>query len=174
MNMKYKFIPAVNYTPVPKQLIVIHWIVGTAKGCHSYFQNPDVRASYHYVIDQDAEVTQMVLEKDIAWHAGVSSLPGYPTMYNGVEWDSLNPGSIGIGCEGPPSYIKGMKSWNKKMIRGLADLCKDISTRHPGIKITDHSTISPKMKIDVRGSTGKPEDVFPWETFMYLTGMEEA
>ena len=157
-----------------KDLIVIHWIAGSAKGAINWFSNPISKVSAHYVIDSDGNITQMVSEQDIAWHAGLSSYKDYPTKYNGHEWGSLNVCSIGIELEGPPSCVKGMKKWSKKMIRACAKLCREIGERHPGIKLTDHSRIAPFRKIDVIAGTGRVEDIFPWKEFVELTGLKEA
>lgn len=50
--------------------VVIHDIEGSAAGAISWFQNPNAHASAHYVIGYDGAITQMVQDKDIAWHAG--------------------------------------------------------------------------------------------------------
>ncbi|WP_329130900.1 N-acetylmuramoyl-L-alanine amidase [Streptomyces sp. NBC_01476] len=51
--------------------IVIHDTEGTYAGTVSSFQNPTAYASAHYVIRaSDGQVTQMVADKDTAWHAG--------------------------------------------------------------------------------------------------------
>ena len=169
-----KYIQSPNYTPVDKKLIVIHWVAGSAKGCINWMINPMSQVSAHYVVDRFGAVTQLVEEQDIAWHAGRSSLPGYPTDWNGTEWKSLNPCSIGIELEGPPSSVNGMESWHGEQISALVGLCKEIAARNPGIKLTDHSRISPGRKIDVIAGTGNEEDVFPWDEFVKMTGIQEA
>jgi len=76
-----------NYTPAnrphdyPIDMIVIHDIEGDAATAIQDFQTPSYRASAHYVVDYNGSITQMVREKDIAWHAG--------------NWD-YNTRSIGI------------------------------------------------------------------------------
>jgi len=65
----------------PINMIVIHDIEGDAPAAISLFQTPNYAASAHYVVGYDGAVTQMVREKDIAWHAG--------------NWD-YNTRSIGI------------------------------------------------------------------------------
>ena len=51
---------------------IIHVAQGSYEGTIDWFQNPDADASTHYVIENDSspELTQMVAEEDIAWHAG--------------------------------------------------------------------------------------------------------
>ena len=66
--------------------VVIHTTQGSYNGTISWFQNPASQVSAHYVVkSSDGAVTQMVREKDIAWHAG--------------NW-TYNTQSIGIEHEG--------------------------------------------------------------------------
>ncbi len=69
----------------PIDMIVIHDIEGSYATGISDFQNPAWQASAHYVVSYTGRVAQMVLERDIAWHAG--------------NWD-YNTRSIGIEHEG--------------------------------------------------------------------------
>lgn len=69
----------------PIDMIVIHDIEGSYGSAIQMFQTPNFAASAHYVVSYGGAVTQMVREKDIAWHAG--------------NWD-YNTRSIGIEHEG--------------------------------------------------------------------------
>jgi len=69
----------------PIDIIVIHDTEGTYASAISAFQDPSRHASANYVISSHGQVTQMVSEKDIAWHAG--------------NWD-YNTRAIGIEHEG--------------------------------------------------------------------------
>ena len=66
-------------------MIVIHDIEGSAAAAIKMFQDPSRLGSAHYIVSYTGKVTQMVLEKDIAWHAG--------------NWD-YNTRAIGIEHEG--------------------------------------------------------------------------
>jgi photosystem II stability/assembly factor-like uncharacterized protein len=66
-----------NYTranrPIssPINMVVIHVTEGSYAGTLSWFRNPRSHATAHYVVrSSDGDVTQMVREKDEAWHAG--------------------------------------------------------------------------------------------------------
>lgn len=161
-----------------KELIVVHWAGCTGDACVRWFLCPGCRTSAHYVINRFGEITQMVSEKHIAWHAGYSKLKDYPTTLRGKDWESLNVCSLGIEVGGPPKWLRDHGhhewpvGWPEDMIKALIALCKDIATRHPGIKITDHSTIAPGRKYDVK--TGKGIDLFPWERLLKESGLEEA
>ena len=64
--------PECNWEPRTKEVsaVVIHYTEGSYAGCISWFKNCDAEVSAHYVIrSADGQITQMVLEKDKAWHA---------------------------------------------------------------------------------------------------------
>ena len=69
----------------PVDMIVIHDIEGSAGSALETFQDPTRHGSAHYIVSFRGTVWQMVLEKDVAWHAG--------------NWD-YNSRSIGIEHEG--------------------------------------------------------------------------
>src|SRR6266850_3931856 len=77
----------------PVQLIIIHDIEGSAGSAIQAFQDPSREASAHYVIADNGQITQMVAEHDIAWHAG--------------NWD-YNTRAIGIEHEG---YAYAQPTW---------------------------------------------------------------
>ena len=191
--MLMDFIPARNKTsgscfgpgkawPMMRKylLIVIHWTAGSSESAVSWFQSDsNLQSSAHYVIDTNGKIVNMVTEENVAWHAGVSSWKDYPTYpadkinfpFAG-DWNSLNPCSLGIELEGPPSCIQ-LYGWKDAQIKACAELCNDIFIRRPDIKIIDHSRIC-STKIDVLRGTGKSEDVFPWQQLLDLSGVPEA
>jgi len=66
-------------------MIVIHSIEGSYSSATTAFKDPNRHGSAHYVISRTGRISQMVLEQDIAWHAG--------------NWD-YNTRAIGIEHEG--------------------------------------------------------------------------
>jgi N-acetylmuramoyl-L-alanine amidase len=54
----------------PVDMVVIHDIEGGVASAIKTFQDPTRAGSAHYLVDYNGAVTQMVQEKDIAWHAG--------------------------------------------------------------------------------------------------------
>jgi N-acetyl-anhydromuramyl-L-alanine amidase AmpD len=163
--MDYKFISAKycfeGWKQEPK-LIVMHWVAGSAKSAIETFKNGLKKASAHFVIDKKGCTTQMVSLDNRAWHSGVSSC---------IFGNYANNYSFGIELEGPPSLI-GCKGWSIEQLNEAIEVCKYISKIYPSVThITDHSFISPGRKIDVRGSTGKEIDVFPWDELVKMTGL---
>jgi hypothetical protein len=52
------------------RLIVVHVTEGTFASTVAWFRNPRARASAHFVVGRDGEITQMVPTRDVAWHSG--------------------------------------------------------------------------------------------------------
>ncbi len=94
-------------------MVVIHTVQGSYSGCYSWFANCSAQASAHYVVrSSDGQITQMVREADVAWHAG--------------DWDT-NERSIGIEHEG---YVEDPGTWyTDAMYRSSAALTADIAAR---------------------------------------------
>ncbi|RAL26477.1 amidase [Thermoflavimicrobium daqui] len=87
--------------------VIIHTTQGSYAGAISWFQNPAAQVSAHYVIrSSDGQVTQMVQNKDIAWHAG--------------NW-TYNAQSIGIEHEG---YVNDPAWYTDVMYRSSANLTR--------------------------------------------------
>ena len=86
-----------NFTPKRSrdiEALVIHSMWGTYAGSIQWFKNPSAGASAHYCISAGGEITQCVLDKDIAWHAGVYDKGKEPAWAKGV-----NPNAYSIGIE---------------------------------------------------------------------------
>ena len=87
--------------------VVIHTTEGSYAGTISWFQNCSAQVSAHYVIrSSDGQITQMVSEKDKAWHVG-----------------SENGYTIGIEHEG---YISDPTWFTDTMYNQSALLTRDI------------------------------------------------
>ncbi|MEU6997349.1 N-acetylmuramoyl-L-alanine amidase [Nonomuraea sp. NPDC046570] len=93
--------------------VVIHVTQGSYAGSISWFQNPSAGVSAHYVIrSSDGAVTQMVRNKDVAWHAG--------------NW-SYNTRSIGIEHEG---WVSDASWFTEAMYRSSAALTRYICDKY--------------------------------------------
>jgi hypothetical protein len=99
--------------------IVIHVTQGSYAGTISWFKNPSAQVSAHYVVrSSDGQITQMVAEKDTAWHAR-----------------SANPYSIGIEHEG---YVDQPSWFTDAMYRSSAALTRNIADRRGIPKDRNH------------------------------------
>lgn len=109
--------PECNWEPRTKEVsaVVIHYTEGSYAGCISWFKNCDAQVSAHYVIRSvDGQVTQMVREKDKAWHARTAN--GY---------------TIGIEHE---AYGNVWEYFTEEMYQSSANLVRSICSRYDTIK----------------------------------------
>ena len=96
--------------------VIIHTTQGSYSGTISWFQNASSNVSAHYVIrSSDGQITQMVREKDIAYH-----VRGYNTP------------SIGIEHEG---YVDNPSWYTDAMYRASAALTRNVCLKY-GIPMT--------------------------------------
>ena len=105
--------PECNWEARTKEVsaVVIHYTEGSYAGCISWFKNCESSVSAHYVIrSADGQITQMVLEKDKAWHA--RSANGY---------------TIGIEHE---AYGNVWEFFTEEMYQSSADLVRSICSRY--------------------------------------------
>lgn len=143
-------------------MIVIHTVQGSYSGCYSWFANCSAAASAHYVVrSSDGQVTQMVWEADVAWHAG--------------HWDT-NERSIGIEHEG---YIEDPDTWyTDALYRGSAALTADIAARQ-GVSLSRSYIIGHNEVPGCPHSGGggsschtDPGDGWDWDYYMSLVNGE--
>jgi hypothetical protein len=143
-----------NYTnasrgPSDIDYVVIHTVQGSYSGCISWFQNSASNVTAHYVVrSSDGQVTQMVDEEDIAWHAG--------------NW-TYNERSVGIEHEG---YVSEPSTWyTTAMYEGSAALTADIALRN-GVSIDRSHIIG---HVEVPGATHTdPGSGWDWDRYMDL------
>ncbi|MFS8641277.1 MAG: N-acetylmuramoyl-L-alanine amidase [Symbiobacteriaceae bacterium] len=132
----------------PIRYIVIHVAQGSYAGTISWFQNPSANVSAHYVIrSSDGAITQMVREKDIAWHAG--------------NW-TYNTQSIGIEHEG---WVSSCTWFTDAMYRASAQLTRHIALKY-NIPMTRSHIIGHN---EVPGATHTdPGPCWDWNYYMSL------
>lgn len=96
--------------------VIIHTTQGSYAGTISWFKNSSSNVSAHYVIrSSDGQITQMVREKDIAYHVR-----------------SYNTSSIGIEHEG---YVDNPSWYTDAMYRASAALTRNICQKY-GLALT--------------------------------------
>lgn len=109
--------PSCNYSSrgeIGISAITIHTIQGTYAGAISWAQNCNANVSYHYVVSNTGQVTQMLCESDKGWHVG-----------------SENPYTIGIEHDG---VVSNPDNYTNAMYLATAALCKDITQSGYGIE----------------------------------------
>ena len=109
--------PTCNYSSrsgTPVSAVTVHTIQGTYAGAISWAQNCNANVSYHYVISNTGQVTQMLCESDKGWHVGTE-----------------NPYTIGIEHDG---VVSNPDNYTPAMYAATADLCRDIVNSGYGIE----------------------------------------
>jgi len=138
MNIIYKPSPNFSYKKSRNiEMIVIHSTGGNMPGCLDWLIDKKSKVSCHYLIDFKGYVYQLVEEKDIAWHAGVSE-------WKGIKHCNLR--SIGIELE---NDNKNQKYTPVQLLK-LLDLVADLVIKYniSGDNLVRHSDISPGRKVD--------------------------
>ena len=137
--------------------IVIHTIQGSYLGAISWFKNPSSNVSAHYVVSKGGEVTQMVQDKDTAWHA---------RCWN--DW------AIGIEHEGyvsdPNAYTAAMYKASAALGRWLADKYGIPKYHHAGPEGGPSSARGFKGHVDLSdcNTHTDPGKYWNWSYYMSL------
>lgn len=141
------FSVATRPTSTPILYVVIHITEGSYSGAISWFQNAASNVSAHYVIrSSDGEVTQMVREKDIAYHAG-------------VWW--YNQRTVGIEHEATSTN----SAWyTQNLYRSSAALTRYLTTKY-NIPRTRTFIIGHR---ETGAATSCPGDIWDWDFYMGL------
>lgn len=109
---------------LPIDLIVIHVTEGNAASVISWFNNPEAKASAHYMVQRDGKIVRFVAEDDTAWHAGRVNAPSAPLV---LERRGLNPNDYSIGIEHEGS---GKEELTDAQRASSIALIRDICLRH--------------------------------------------
>ena len=152
MNLVFDFSP--NYSSKSRLLKDIKFIIIHYTGMQSEIESikrlksPKHKVSCHYLINRKGKITQMVKDRNIAWHAGKSRWK---------KFVNLNKNSIGIELVNKGHQF-GYQNFSKSQIKSLISLCKSLKKKY-SIKTENflgHSDIAPLRKID-------PGEKFPWK-----------
>ncbi len=117
-------------------IVLHHTGPGGLNATISWAKNDDSNISYHYIVDTDGEIYQMVKEADKAWHAGKSSFRGNR---------SVNAISLGVALVGA-----GKEKFTDEQYKSVAWLC-DMLRKKYAIQddyIVGHKDVAPTRKID--------------------------
>jgi len=138
--------------------IMIHDTEGSYQSSIDWFRDPASFVSAHYIIrSSDGEVTQMVKNKDIGWHAR----NWYINMHSiGVEHE-------GFSAEGATWYTEAMYRSSAKLVRYLADKY-DIPLDRD--HIIGHDQNYPPASNRVATMHTDPGPFWDWERYMELLG----
>lgn len=138
--------------------IIIHDTEGSYQGAINWFQNPASFVAAHYVIrSSDGEITQMVDNKDVGWHAG--------------NW-YVNMHSIGLEHEG--YMVEGASWYTEKLYRASAKLTKYLAKKYDipldRAHIIGHEEIPGLTPARQKSMHEDPGAFWDWEHYMELLG----
>jgi N-acetylmuramoyl-L-alanine amidase len=161
------------------EFVIIHgtWMLGD-EGALARLTDPVAEVSCHYYITRAGEIIQLVEERKVAYHAGLSRA----VVSDGVEVERLNGWSLGIEVANSGPFVHGSPTpeeeanpdWEKvepytlAQYGALVDLLRDILRRHPSIipaRVLGHDMVSPGRKSD-------PGPHFDWE-YLAAAGVAE-
>jgi hypothetical protein len=132
----------------PVRYIVIHTIQGSYTSAINWFQNPKARVSAHYVVrSRDGNIAQVVLQKDIAWHAGNRK---------------YNQQGIGIEHEG---FVDDKSWYTDAMYKSSAALTRSLCMKYKipmdRAHIIGHYEVRPQ-----RNKHSDPGPLWDWKKYM--------
>ena len=126
---------------IKPRAIVLHHTSGTYAGSVAWCMNPASRVSYHCIVAKDGRRSTLADPDERAWHAGVSS-------WRGTR--DLNSWSIGAAFEGDTYKRPLGEDEMASMVEYLLPLLKKYGLSLNDI--TDHRTVSPGRKDDLKPS----------------------
>jgi len=152
--MKIKVLKSLNHSSQDRnknkiKFIVIHYTgMQSERACVERLTNKKSKVSTHYLVNKKGNITRIVDDKYIAWHAGKSKWKNFI---------NLNNQSIGIELVNKGHQF-GYENFPKKQISKLVILCKILIKKYKIKKtnILGHSDIAPLRKMD-------PGEKFPWK-----------
>lgn len=139
-----RFVASPNVDARRPAFVIIHFTGdSSASNALRTLTSPSEAVSAHYLIARNGSITQLVDERQRAWHAGES------------RWGSvtdLNSASIGIELDND-----GREPYPRSQIDALLNLLADLRTRHRlrAANVLGHADIAPTRKPD-------PGRLFPW------------
>lgn len=138
-NIRWKPSPNFNGRPngqAPDMLVLHYTGMETGQAALDRMCDPSAEVSAHYMIWENGQIDQLVLDSDRAWHAGIS---------HWQERDNLNHYSIGIEI-----VNRGQDDFPALQMQAVCDLCVYLVQmyRIPAKNIVGHSDIAPDRKED--------------------------
>lgn len=152
MKVNFDFSP--NYSKKGRSKKDIKFVIIHYTGMQSEIasikrlKNRKSKVSCHYLINRKGDVTQMVKDEKVAWHAGNSKWKGFINLnFNSIGIELVNKG-----------HMFGYQNFSKKQIKSLIQLCKNLKNKYAIKKenFLGHSDIAPLRKSD-------PGEKFPWQ-----------
>lgn len=154
--MEVKFRASPNYKTGRKGrriiAIVDHITAGSMPGCLTWLQNPDSKASAHYLINRAGEIFQLVRDEDTAYHAGIANKPTWGL------YDGSNPNYYTLSIE---HECLGGGELTEAQYQATLWLHRELTKKY-NLPI-DNNHIIGHYRIDSVNRPNCPGKDFPWE-----------
>jgi len=150
----FKAIYSINFNKIPRSpkkitYLIYHYTgMSSEKRAIERLTNKNSKVSCHYFIKKNGQIINMVPDKFIAWHAGVSKWKNH---------NNLNDKSIGVEIQNSGHSGK-YEEYSSKQIKSLLILSKILKKKYnlKSKNFLGHSDIAPNRKRD-------PGEKFPWK-----------
>lgn len=142
MLTKYNF-KAGNISRLKDGYIVIHYVggLGSAKSNCSYYQKAGLNVSFHYCVNHDGEIWQLVEDKNVAYHCGAAS-------YRHPKCRNANSIGIEMCCKTNGNVKNADKDWyfTKKTVEATIELTKALMKKYniPADHVVRHYDVTGK------------------------------
>lgn len=161
--------PSLNYNARPSgksgkpSLVIIHTCEGSYSGCWGWLATDAANVSAHFVVNSDgSEISQLVREKDKAWHIAAD----YDCKLNGgvnCPLNGLNSNAFTVGIE--HAGFGSQSSWDPNLIANSAKLVCAITEQwaipRDKFHIVGHGQLQPYNRSD-------PGKAWPWGKYLEL------
>tara|TARA_B100000989_G_scaffold175393_1_gene131542 strand:+ start:651 stop:1373 length:723 start_codon:yes stop_codon:yes gene_type:complete len=150
----FKAIYSINFDKIPRSskkitYLIFHYTgMASEKKAIQRLTNKTSKVSCHYFIKRNGEIINMVPNKFVAWHAGVSCWKNHK---------NLNDKSIGIEIQNS-GHSNKYERFSIKQVKSLSFLAKILKKKYhiKSKNCLGHSDIAPNRKKD-------PGEKFPWK-----------
>lgn len=143
-------------------LVIIHTCESGYTSCWSWLINPVSRVSAHYVVDEDGtEVTQLVRERDRAWHIAASYdctlNHGHDCGLNGVQSNDFTVGVEHAGYASQDSFPSAQLAASAALV---CDITRRFAIPRDWQHVVGHGQLQPSNRVD-------PGPRWPWIAYLH-------
>ncbi|MGH7646333.1 MAG: N-acetylmuramoyl-L-alanine amidase, partial [Gemmatimonadales bacterium] len=160
--------PSPNFNQRPADVtgaihaVIIHTCEGNYTGCWSWLVNPASQVSAHYVVDEDgSEVSQLVLERDRAWHIAAlyrcALNRGHACPLDGVQSNHFTVGIEHAGFASQDSFPASQLDASAALV---CDVTRDRGIPRDWQHILAHGQLQPENRTD-------PGPHWPWVAYLH-------
>jgi hypothetical protein len=155
--------PNFNTRATGISMVIIHTCEGEYHGCWSWLVNSASQVSSHYVVNENgSEVSELVREKDRAWHIAASYNCSLNQNFNcGLNGTQMNHLTVGIEHAGYASQDSFPTSQLQKSAQLVCDITRRQGIPRDSLHIVGHGQMQPANRTD-------PGPRWPWHQYIAM------